>query len=511
MRAWLVVAVLLIAIRGLHLGGPIDDPHSWRQCDTAHISLDFARRGIDLLHPAVGWLGHHRTLIFEFPLAEAMSAVLDRAFGATPMWDRVVSLTFFIVSAAYLRGFVGRIASARAARLATLAYLALPLGQFYSRAAHVDFVAIAAAHGVLYHGARTLERPAWGQWTAAAAWGVVGALVKAPYLVPVAGVLLVAWSAVPSALGATLGGLAAAVTLASFIAWRHHTDAVNAALPDWSFLPGFYKESNALWWYVGSLSQRFSVPDWIRLARRLTFEVATPLGVVLGAWGMLGRTSPPRVGAPVARLESPGPRTYAIVWALGAVAYLLVFFPLNVIHNYYQMPFLAPAALLIGLGADAVWSALPGILGLPAGVLVFGLFVALALGAVVPLGYFRVDWLRVEAGHAIAARVPAQDLVVVADHNSGWSDPRLLFRADREGWPLAPSDLTPGRLDTLATLGARWVAVVTDPEDPSVTAPAFLAPARVADVPLAHGGRTLGRVELFRWPEAGRRVVGAGS
>jgi len=65
LRVWLVVAALLLAVRLAHLTGPIDDPHSWRQCDTAHISLDFARHGIDLGHPAVGWLGAHRTLIFE--------------------------------------------------------------------------------------------------------------------------------------------------------------------------------------------------------------------------------------------------------------------------------------------------------------------------------------------------------------------------------------------------------------------------------------------------------------
>ncbi len=199
-----------------------------------------------------------------------------------------------------------------------------------------------------------------------------------------------------------------------------------------------------------------------------------------------------------------------MVWILGALLYLLVFFPLNVIHDYYQMPFLAPAAMLIGLGADAAWSALPDLSGMSAGVLVFGLFLVLALVAVVPLGYYRIDWLRVEAGQAIRARVPDRDLLVIADHNSGWSDPRLLYRADREGWPLAAADLTPARLDTLRALGARWVAVVTDPEDPAIQPPPFLAPARVADVPLQHAGRELGRLELFRLDPA-RRFVGAGS
>jgi hypothetical protein len=66
--AWLAAAVFLLALRIPHLSGPLDDPHSWRQCDTVGYSLAFARHGIDLLHPSVVWLGAHRTLILEFPL-----------------------------------------------------------------------------------------------------------------------------------------------------------------------------------------------------------------------------------------------------------------------------------------------------------------------------------------------------------------------------------------------------------------------------------------------------------
>ena len=155
---WLLAAVLLVALRLLHMAGPLDDPHSWRQCDTVHYSLDFYRHGINLLSPAVCWLGPHRTLIFEFPLPEAMSALLYRLFGPDPLWDRAVSLAFFVVATVYLFAFVRLIAGRRVAWLSTIAYLAFPLGQYYSRAAQVDFAATAFAHALLFHLAHGIVR-----------------------------------------------------------------------------------------------------------------------------------------------------------------------------------------------------------------------------------------------------------------------------------------------------------------------------------------------------------------
>ncbi|OGF17647.1 MAG: hypothetical protein A2W00_05115 [Candidatus Eisenbacteria bacterium RBG_16_71_46] len=487
--SWWLAALALLALRLPHLGGPLDDPHAWRQCDTVHYSLDFHRHGIDLLHPAVCWLGGHRTLILEFPLPEAMAALLYRVGGADPMWDRVVALAFFIAAAGYFLAFARLVAGGRAARLATLAYLALPLGQFYSRAAHVDFAATAFAHGLLYHGSRAFRDRSVLHASLAGGAGALGAMIKAPYVFPVLGPLALAALAAPMLSTLLLGVLALGMTSAAFVLWRRHVDAVNAAAPDWSFLPGYYKEVNPAWWYFGSPAQRLVLHDWVRIARRALFAVATPIGALLAVAGLAG---------PGAAGRRFGPRAYALAWAGSTVLYVLVFFPLNVIHDYYQIPFLAPVALLVGCGMEVLWERLPPLRGVPAGVLVLVLFLGFALWMPVPLGYYRVDWLRVEAGRALARHTRPDELLVAADHASGHSDPRLLLRADREGWSLAIADLTPERLARLEQLGARWVAVITSPGRPERVPPAFLRPARAARVPLSHDGRVLGTLELFR-------------
>ena len=54
---YLILIVALLALRLPHLAGPVDDPHSWRQSDTAYYALSLYRDGFDLLQPRICWSG----------------------------------------------------------------------------------------------------------------------------------------------------------------------------------------------------------------------------------------------------------------------------------------------------------------------------------------------------------------------------------------------------------------------------------------------------------------------
>lgn len=508
---WWIAVLVLFAVRLAHLGGPLDDPHSWRQCDTVWYTRAFVRGGIDLLHPKVSWMGGHGTLILEFPLPEAISALLGRAFGMSDVWDRLVALAFFVLATIYFHRIARAVAGPGAARLATLAWLALPLSQFYSRAAHVDFAAVAFAHGFLWHAMQAMRRGSPAHAVASGVCGALAAMIKAPDLLPLLAPLAVAWAAVPGLASAALAAASLAITGGAFLAWHRHVNAVNAAAPDWFFLPGYYKEVNPWWWYVGSWSQRLERAAWTKLAHRLLFDVATPVGAVLSPVALAWRrpcdadaepaaaSMPwPAATAATGRFARTGPVpgavAFTIAWLAGAMAHLLVFFPLAVIHNYYEIPFVAPVALAVGLGLDVLMRRRA------AGVIALLLFIAGSFVTIQTLGYYRIDWLRVEGGTAIAARTAAADLVIAVDHGSGYSDPRLLERADRAGWSLASSDVTPDRVRRLAGLGARWMAVVTSPEHVQrgeVGLPGWLAPARVGTVTLVHAGQPVGTLDLY--------------
>jgi len=490
--AWPLVVAALFALRAPHLSGPLDDPHSWRQCDTVHYTLDFWRNGFHLLHPKVCWLGPQPTLIFEFPLPEAMAALLDRAFGFTPLWDRIVALLFTALSVFWLHRIVREIADKTTARIATVVYLVAPLTQFYSRAPQVDFAAQAFAHGLLYHGLRSARGGGAKDAAMAAICGALAAMIKGPYLAPVLPPLLLAMAAAGSVAAAAGAAAAVAVSAVAFLLWRRYVAAVNGAAPDWNWLPGYYKEVNPWWWYVGDMKQRLAPAAWIKLAKRMINEILTPAGVLLAACASFWRGG-------IGYRERP--LGFALAWLAGAFAYLLVFFPLNVIHNYYQVPFVAPFSLLVALGVRALTRApSPALLRRAAWAALVAL-VAVALVMPAHLGWYRVDVLREQAGAEIARRVPADDLVIVVDHDSGYSDPRLLFRARHHGWAVGAEDLTPALLARLTPLGARWVAWVSEPGVARLAPPAYLADREVAAATLpgaGHGATPIGELHLFR-------------
>ncbi len=480
----LLCMALLLATRAGHLTGPVDEPHSWRQCDTAFYALDFHREGIDLFHPAVCWMGGHKTLALEFPLPEALMALAYGLFGCHLVVARLVTLLFFCGAAAYLFLLVRRLFGERAAWPALAVYLVLPLGQFYSRALHVDFSAVFFAHAMTWHLLRGYERHSVAHNLAGLLFGVLAFLVKAPYAfyfaLPLAAVMVsrfnrraFAWFLV-----------CLAVPTAVFLLWQVHAGAVNNAAPDWDYLPGYFKFVGMGQWYFGALALRFQPQLWGIVLSRLFHDVASAAGALLLLVGVLsaaGRRAVPQAGG----------RLFLCCWLAGLAGYLLIFFNLNQIHDYYQIPFLAPAALLIALGVqqirDLVARHLPGMA--PAAVPL--LLAILALGAfwTAETRYYYIDHLRVEAGQVIAAGTPEGALVIVAAEmpDTDCRDPRILYRAGRCGWSVHLPQLTPDLIGRLRAEGADYLALVAPATDdieavfgyPAETVPLFTPPWKV--------------------------------
>ena len=159
----LLVAVL-IGQRLAHFGPFLDEPHSWRQCDTANFAWAFYDKGISLLKPSVCWMGNHPHVIFEFPLPEAITALLYNIFGPRLAYARATTLMFFLGATGFLAAIVARLSSPRLALLTALVYLALPLALFYSRAVHMDFSAVCFAHAMVYYFLRGYDERNLGWW-----------------------------------------------------------------------------------------------------------------------------------------------------------------------------------------------------------------------------------------------------------------------------------------------------------------------------------------------------------
>jgi hypothetical protein len=480
----LVIVSALLALRLPHLTGPIDDPHSWRQSDTAYYALSLYREGFDLLRPRVCWSGEHDVLALEFPLHEALIALLYRLFGFDHLWARLVTLAFFAGSTVYLFVIVDMFSTRRLACLATFAYALLPLSLFYSRAIHVDFCAVFFAHAMLFHLLRGFEHGRRLDIVLGALFGSTGFAIKAPYLfylyLPL-GVFLLRRKVWRKPYRWWLTALA--VPALAFLLWRWNVGLVNADKPALDIYPKFVQRLD---WYFGSLDQRLDIGNWLVLTQRLVFDVANPIGLLLFAWGAWIWV----------RSAKSGYRWFFTSWALGAILYVVLFFGLNWAHNYYQIPLTAVAAVLIGVCLDRFIE-----IRAPFGPILAALL-ALAFAATslwyANRVYYHVDWRAVQAGQLIEAHTSESDLIVayLYDDNFEYSDPRLLYRARRRGWSIRPQDITPERMAIYASEGGHFLAIVVTEPDERLT-PTWLQALDGQRFALRREGEALGTLHLY--------------
>ena len=490
---WLLVVLVaaLVAQRLLHFGPDLDEPHVWRQSDTAHYARDLAERGFDLLHPAVCWMGPHRTLVLECPLPEAVMAVGYRLLGEDHRVARAVTLAFFLLSAWFFERFVAEILGAGIARWATLAYLAMPLGLFYSRAVHIDPAALALAHGMAWCWARAANRGARSWLVAGVALAVPAVLVKAPYAATMLAPLAVVALRSPH-----LRRLAPLLPLlllpvAAFVAWQGHAQAVNAAAPDWGFIPTYRRFTDNAHWYFGGWRMRLNLELWATIAGRLLTDVVGVLGLLPAVVGALLAFSRRRLW-PLA------------AWLAGLGLYVLVFFNLNEKHDYYQLPFLGPLAvcLVLGLGWLAGLFLRSGRARLT---VVSVLLVACAATWVVHAErtYYRVPRKYLEAAQLVCDSTPDDALVVVSFGGLDPRCPNILYPARRDGWSIPDRDLRPELVERLRAQGASHLMVAwTLP--PSEALEAYLEPFPV----VAEGRAGDVRVQVFRLDPQNPEVSG---
>ncbi|RLE26393.1 MAG: hypothetical protein DRJ65_05625 [Acidobacteria bacterium] len=479
----LILAALLL--RAPHMGEMIDGPHTWRQCDTAQYIHAFYTDGIDLLHPSVCWMGDHRTLILEFPLPEAISAVAYGLFGPSHITARWVTLLFFIGSTVFFFLFVRSITDRETARLAVVISMIVPLALFYSRAIHIDYPALFFAHAMAWLWVEAIKRNS-GTWL----WmgsipAALALIIKAPYVLPFVPFLI--WMTFSRSRWKLVLRHAPAFILPALVlaAWQWHAMTVNGAAPDWFFIPTYRRFTNNFHWWFGTLFMRQNPAHWLALGQRVLFEITGWFGLVLALVGLW--------------VTAAKHRQNLLWWIAGAGLGVVIFFNLNVMHNYYQLPLVGPISVLIALG-------ILHITGLMKAGPALRHTVALALVLVVGAEsvrwstqhYFEVLEPLRTAGLAIGNVVPEGQLVVVSAGGLDPRSPHLLYRARRYGWSIPDRDLKPDLVERLEKEGAAWLAVVA-PEPPTGPLELWLRelPTQVLNLP---GGQ----VRLFVYHLADR-------
>lgn len=417
---WLTALILVgTLIRIPQLSHRLNEMHEFRQTQTTYAALEFARQGINLLHTPLPVFGPNSDVPMEFPLAQAMAALLIRIGVGSDSAMRIVGLVGFQASACLLAVLVYRWHG----KLTTLVVLALfefsPYGLAWGASALVDFPSVAFSLGmVLGLDSWFRNRSSIGLLVGSiSAW--LAFLVKTT--TPPAWCVLVVVSAV-SAYSANrswrrmfVGLLAGpAPGLALGLAWAHHADTIKVHNPVARYLTSGELQD----WNFGTLQQRLDPIAYMPALARIGLEIAGPffLGVVFAVLGI--RWAPTKLE----RFRRAG-------WLATAVFAPLLLLNLYFTHSYYLIAVYPAIVAAVGIGivelarrkqadTEVFAAAATALVVIGSAVLMYN-----------PLQWVMAPAPDLDAQHIKAVTSP-DDLIVVM--GCDW-DPTILYYADRRG------------------------------------------------------------------------------
>lgn len=443
-KLFYILFFLSISIRFFHLKKEIDSPHTWRQSDTAYYIQDFYENGINLMEPSVCWLGHYKTLILEFPVIEGFIAGMYHIFGPSHVVARIILLLFFLGSCWFLYKIISFFLSKQTARLSVVLYSLMPLSLFYSRAIHIDFSEMFFVFGMVYYYLIGIKREKTVPLIIGSIFCALAFMVKAPYAVLFVFPLL--WYILNSkkvrfVIKNILIFLAPIVV---FLIWQNYVFATNNAAPEWQYIPGYRKFTFNAGWYFGSFKQRLEANNYLILAGRIYNEIISVSGLVLLTIGIISLKKK---------------HLFFIYWLIGCIVYTLVFFNLNVVHNYYQIPFTAILAILIASGIRTLFKKLPYLIKYFATViciLIFG-YESISYSE---KNYYKVENLFLEIGDYIQQETKPNDLILFNLENFDSKCPNFHYPSKRVGWVIPEWGLTGEVVYKLMLEGGDYFATI---------------------------------------------------
>lgn len=440
-RALLLLTLLpVFALLLGELREPLRGEHTFRQAHVAANVEKYLAHGLSLRPEAYNL--DVPGALFDFPVYQLAVAWACRTFGLPPVpAARALNIALFALTLAVAARLLAATGATAGERALTLAFFAWsPLNLFFWATPFVDPLAVLAALASLLGYVRW-ERGRAGGYAVMLGAGLLATLIKNPLYLPF--FVAIAWdrarrrglrSLAAPAFAAFALSVAAAVVL--FKLYSNHVNQSGAFLmPD---------EAEA---YFGTLHDRLRRKYWRALLAALTAKVLPAAACVAALAGL----------AVFARRARRRFRALDTGLALGVAVTLLLFFGRHREHDYYQLPFVFPAALFAGYGAQRL---------LVAGA-ASGRRVCLALARTAVAALLAITALSAHAtwremistpgsaelrarGEWLQAHTRRDDFVavVVGTDARNW-DPSHLYFAQRDGCNLARSEVTAALLAEL--------------------------------------------------------------
>lgn len=431
-RHWLLLLLVAMAfvVRLYRIDNQPLDWHAWRQADTASVTREYIKHGIDLLHPQYHDVSNIPSgrdnlsgyRMVEFPILNAFVAFLVRDFGLPFMQtSRMTSIVLSLGTMVSLFYLVRSLSGKKMAYLTAFLFAFIPYSIFYSRVILPEpgMVFFSTFALVAFH--FWLKDKNWAWYLLSFASYMVALLLK-PSVVFVLPVYLglIAFHELPVKKWTTkfvLGKIlfygvtlvpAFLIAVAPLLAWRKWIEQYPAGIP-------------AFTWLLNSNHIRFR-PAWFRWLfwERLTKLISGYFAVAL---------------LPLNILKIDKDLFVYGSWGVGIFAYLAVLATGNVQHDYYQVLTMPIVCIFMARGGVLLHDWLTQRFNKNVGVVVVG---ALVLGSLVMgwefiKGYFNTNHTEyIVAGEAVDRLTPADALVIAP----AMGDTQFLFQTNRRGWPI---------------------------------------------------------------------------
>lgn len=360
----IVMFIISLAIRLFNIDVPLMDLYSFRQIQCAMTVNEYVQHGVRVFDYITPVFGEDARIPFEFPLYQLSAYFVYRYcpfIDSVDLACRIAGLIWFYISAALLYKLALAIFEKKSIALSSLLfYLFLPYSIYWSRAAMIEYCAVALSLAYALFFIKWLARRGNALiYILALSFGSLAYMVKGTTVIAVAPILVyfavrrffildgkVCLNEAISKRELFLGIVALAEPLLAGLAWVKYTDIVKIN-------NGFFALSSKalIKWNYGTIEQRFEFERWRRFFARFT-DLILP-----GLWYYL----------PVLTLTIPiknAGREKAnglIMSAILIFSMLLpgfIFFNLYYVHDYYYIAITPIAALFSGFTAVLLYTEL---------------------------------------------------------------------------------------------------------------------------------------------------------
>jgi len=451
-KAFCLIIVIAFILRLHHLTYPVLDWHSWRQADTASVTREYIKKGIDLLRPTYHDLSNipsgkdnsaNGYRMVEFPLFNALIALLVRTFSFLPLVEtsRILCILASLGTICSLYLLVEKVSNKKIAILTAFTAAVLPFNVYYSRTILPEPLMLFFSTSSIYFFYLFLEKKKTKYWLTSVLFHIMAILLKpfAAFLFPVYLYLSVK-KYKKNIFKQTLIILYPILIFMPFFAWR-------------SWISQFPEGIPANKWLLNGDNIRLK-PDWFRW---IFFERLTK--IILGFFG------PILLIANLKERKKDFP--FYLSWWIGVILYFIVVAKGNVQHDYYQNLMIPILCISIGRGSYFFYHWLKKKLNKNLAIInticiyglmlffsyngfetkideyitknlhspnkVLGYLAKFHLSFVGIKGYYGINHYEyVDAGDAVDILTPPNSKVIAPS----FGDTMFLFQTNRTGWPI---------------------------------------------------------------------------